>query len=537
MTASSFLVELCCGCCIQRDHEADWRRRRSNHHHRSSRHRSQHEQGGYYKYYSRSERGGEASRHSSHPQAKRAPSSHKIVERQSSPLHRADGRRNSDSSRIKDEHNKTYSTLSSRRRDDASVMGASLCETYQGYLVDDEDDDEYLDEQSAIRRSLKDTRRSRKKPMNDRQKSERQYESEPEPTLSSIKKSKLETYMEEENKRSQSQPRSRRDEAFDNVTTISKASLNPYRVLGLSQGASPREVYDSYKRRQKETHPTASGGSDQAFQNVQNAYRRLRAELKRQESRKERKSSSNGAEKSDSKIKSSRKKSKNRRKDPTSDDEDDNIDKRRQSIDGRLKDHRALVHDLFANDAKESAQKIPSNSSVTSIGHVTTLQEAVYGQSRALMALSLVPIEAGATNINEKKKTIHNNCFYLSLAASYLSGAGAFEKDPTAVYFLNSLGKLRKKSTMTSDSSVASTQTLDMAIASLPSTEKKLTMALALQLKRAIEAAVVLVHPNWASDGMVGEEVQAFSGKCGLFGLLLMYSCLIHSYGHTLCFP
>ncbi|KAK1743901.1 hypothetical protein QTG54_005498 [Skeletonema marinoi] len=36
-------------------------------------------------------------------------------------------------------------------------------------------------------------------------------------------------------------------------------------------------------------------------------------------------------------------------------------------------------------------------------------------------------------------------------------------------------------------------------------------MKLALQLKRAIEAAVMLVHPDWASSGMVGEEVQAFS--------------------------
>mmetsp|Transcript_11551 Transcript_11551/g.25329 ORF Transcript_11551/g.25329 Transcript_11551/m.25329 type:complete len:181 (-) Transcript_11551:595-1137(-) len=36
-------------------------------------------------------------------------------------------------------------------------------------------------------------------------------------------------------------------------------------------------------------------------------------------------------------------------------------------------------------------------------------------------------------------------------------------------------------------------------------------MNLALQLKRAIEAAVLLVHPDWAKSGMVGEEVQAFS--------------------------
>jgi hypothetical protein len=133
------------------------------------------------------------------------------------------------------------------------------------------------------------------------------------------------------------------------------------------------------------------------------------------------------------------------------------------------------------------------------------------------MALSLVPIEAGATNINEKNKTIQNNCFYLSLAASYLSGAGAFETDPTAVYYKSTGKSNGKKSSMASDGSVMSTQTLDMAIASLPSAEKSLTMSLALQLKRAIEAAVVLVHPNWAADGVVGEEVQAFSGKHFLF--------------------
>ena len=36
-------------------------------------------------------------------------------------------------------------------------------------------------------------------------------------------------------------------------------------------------------------------------------------------------------------------------------------------------------------------------------------------------------------------------------------------------------------------------------------------MTLALQLKRAIEAAVLLVHPDWAKTGQVAESVQAFS--------------------------
>jgi hypothetical protein len=131
--------------------------------------------------------------------------------------------------------------------------------------------------------------------------------------------------------------------------------------------------------------------------------------------------SSNGtehrSEKQDNKY-SSQKQSKSRRRGHDSDDDiDNNIDKRRQIIDGRLKDHRALVQNLFANDAKQ-AQKMSSNSSVSSIGQLTSLQQAIYRQSRALMALSLVPIEADTTNTNEKNKTILNDCFYLSSAAT-----------------------------------------------------------------------------------------------------------------------
>lgn len=507
--ASSFLVEFCCGCCIQHDDREDYT---------SSRRRGERrEQRGYYRYYSQSERGGESNRHSSHHQSKRthAPSPHKI--------RREDSRWNADS-RIRDEDNRRHSTLSSRRRDDASVMGASLSETYKGSLM--ENDDEFMDEQSAIRRSLKDSRKSRRKSSAGRSpKSQRQYQSEPEDVSHSVKKSKLETLIEEK-PRPQSQPRSRHEEDFDNVTTISKASINPYRVLGLSQGATPREVYASYKRRRKETHPDAAGGSEKAFDDVGNAYRRLRAELKRQEARKQRSSSDfngsehkNEKETNNEKSKSSRRSKSRHKERGTSDEEEEkNITKRRASIDVRLKDHQALVENLFAKDVKEQAQRLSSSSSVVSSGQVTTLQKAIYSQSRALMALNLVPIEAGATNVNEKNKTIQNNCFYLSLAASYLSGAGAFETDPTAVYYLNTMGKSNgKKSSMASDGSVTTTRTLDMAIASLPAAEKSLTMSLALQLKRAIEAAVVLVHPNWASDGMVGEEVQAFSGKIHLF--------------------
>jgi curved DNA-binding protein CbpA len=484
------LADFFCGCCIDDGdgYEEYSRGRGGTNRHR--RHHSKH--GGYYKY-SQGER--DANRTRSHPQSRRSnpPSSHKMSERlsSSSDRTRSESRRNDESP--KDEQ--TNSALSSRRRDDASVMAASLSETYQGYLK--EAADEYMDEQSAIRRSLKDMKRPRRKT----DEHQKQYQSEPEEISSSVKKSKLETLIEEKGQ-SQSQPRSRRNEdEFENVTTISKASLNPYRVLGLRKGASPREVYDSYKRKQKETHPNAAGGSEKAFHDVGNAYRRLRAELKRQEARKERRKSRlepNGhmgtdsneyrSKKQSTKEKSSKSPKRRRTSRQThqnSDaEEEDNIDRRRVSIDERLKDHRALVHNLFANDAKEQAHKMSSSSSVSSAGHVTTLQKAIYQQSRALISMCLVPIEAGAVNINEQKKKIQNSCFYLSLAASYLSGAGAFETDPTAGYFLSSTGK-----NLTSDCSVTSSRTLDMPIATLPSAEKSLTMSLALQLKRAIEAS------------------------------------------------
>jgi len=406
-------------------------------------------------------------------------------------------------------------------------MGASLSETYNRTLV--EDDDEFLDEQSAIRRSLKSARGSRQRQNGNVQKPQRNYRSETEQASSSLKKSNLETYIEEKTK---PQSRSSHGEDLDNVTTISKASKNPYRVLGLSPGATPREIFDSYKAKRKETHPNEGGGSEKAFQDVTNAYRRLRAELKRQEARKERSTTGNSNRDDENEKKGATKKSrkKSRQKKNNVDDEEKIIARRRESIGGKLKDHEQLVHNLFANDAKE-VKKISSNSSVSAAGPVTTLQKSIYSQSRALMALSLVPIEAGATNINEKNKTINNSCFYLSLAASYLSGAGAFETDPTAVYYLNTTGK--SNGNKSSDASVSSNRTLDMAIASLPKAEKSLTMSLALQLKRAIEAAVVLVHPHWASDGMVGEEVQAFSGESTF--LLFSFEDIIRLTTFQLC--
>merc|ERR1719443_1101305 len=77
--------------------------------------------------------------------------------------------------------------------------------------------------------------------------------------------------------------------------------------------------------------------------------------------------------------------------------------------------------------------------------------------------LGLEVQELGATNRNELGEIIYNQCFYLSLARSYLD--------------------------TDSKSSLRDT---------------------ALSLKRAIESAVLSEHADWAGE-RVGEDVQAFS--------------------------
>ena len=121
--------------------------------------------------------------------------------------------------------------------------------------------------------------------------------------------------------------------------------------------------------------------------------------------------------------------------------------------DNELQDHRRLVNDLFQ-------------------AHGGDLQKVVVKQNKVLEHLGLVAQDAGWTNRNEKDELIRNSCFYLSLATSYLHGIGALILDDT---------------------------------------DGALIGETALQLKRVIEAAVVKAHPEWASQGMVGEEVQAFS--------------------------
>eukprot|EP00984_Skeletonema_dohrnii_P028878 scaffold19070_cov111-Skeletonema_dohrnii-CCMP3373.AAC.2 len=387
-------------------------------------------------------------------------------------------------------------------RDDPHALGLSLSET-MGHSHDEKDEnDVYVDGQSAIRRSsVKDQPQSTR-----RKKSSRRPSSS---RSSNSQRTKLESFIAEQEEMSPPND----DDSVDNVTTISKASINPYRLLNISQSASPHDVYRGYRRKMKEAE--MDGGGEKAFHDVGNAYRRIRAEIERQERRttekSKRKTTSSGNGNVDNGGGSGRNversRSSNRRQrrrlstssSLDSDDDEDSISSRATAIGARLKDHRELVNGLFANDNRASDQKSSFNGSTTGNGEVTSLQSAVHSQSQMLSEMNVVPIDAGSTNINERALTINNSCFYLSLAASYLSGVGAFAIDPTVIY--------SKRSHMNDDSN----QTIEMDIATLPKREKQLTMELALQLKRAIEAAVMLVHPDWASSGMVGEEVQAFS--------------------------
>ncbi len=420
-----------------------------------------------------------------------------------------------------------------KRRDDSSVMAASLSETYQGYLGDPDDDEDSDMKTNGTSRNIsrkKNGQRSRK----GRKGSDRHYQSEPEPESVSLRKSNLEAFIEDE-PRSRSQPRSSRsgisrgksrhrpepDDDFDNVTTISKASINPYHLLGISTSAGAKEIYDSYKRKRREFHPSSERGSEKAFRDVDNAYRRLKAELRRKEARMEQKrlerqESGRGSESRKQSSKSTenqRARSKRSKRQSDSSESDSDSDGRRSQISTRLRDHRSLVHELFASDAKDRKHNSDDASvcsqrsaSVSVSGQVTSLQSAINSQMCALSAMNLVPIEAGSTNINEQNKVIQNSCFYLSLAASYLSGSGAFRTDPTEGYFKNATTNGEG-----GNGTNATAKSIEMSILMLPDREMKVTQKLALQLKRAIEAAVVLVHPDWASTGAVGEEIQAFS--------------------------
>jgi len=430
----------------------------------------------------------------------------------------------------------------SARRDDASVMSTSLFETSTQFLNENDVNEQYAIQSSLVGTNITTNRdiRQQSARSSSRSKSQKRLNTLPEETdtskqrraatserSQSSNKSELESYLDKTPQDFiERAPTPIKEEDYDNVTTISAASKNPYKVLGISANATPKEIYSTYKQKLKETTTVKEEeeeydgdgeegegreySNNQAFIDIGNAYRRLKADIQRQEAAARRRIKEEDQQQhQQGRGSSTKRKKKKEHSYEEEDDEDDDVSVamcRRNNIDARLKDHRELVQDLFAtdNNTNSSSNKkkrgkrrnnISSDSSVSYTGEITTLNNAISNQSRALNEMNLVPIEAGASNINEKNETIQNSCFYLSLATSYLSGTGSFgNKDPTAVY-------IDKKNVDRSGTTIAK----------LNKKQKHIVMTLALQLKRAIEAAVLLVHPDWAKTGQVGESVQAFS--------------------------
>lgn len=190
----------------------------------------------------------------------------------------------------------------------------------------------------------------------------------------------------------------------------------PEAVLGVEKGAALGEVRAAYREKVLAAHPD-KGGNNAAFCRVQRAY------LSLTESRS---AAALGKRSSPAALPAS-------------------TAAASESKDVQLQEHKALVFDLF-----------------TAAG--VDLSQCVARQVTALRRLGLEACDVGSTNSNERGQTIHNQCFYLSLAKSYL-GDG------------HSMRDLRET---------------------------------ALSLKRVIEAAVLEAHPEWGGQ-QVGEDVQAFS--------------------------
>jgi hypothetical protein len=214
---------------------------------------------------------------------------------------------------------------------------------------------------------------------------------------------------------------------LDSALVIRSASLPAYsnqnqsahEILGLQPDASFAEIKKAYRRLARVHHPD-KGGSAEVFERISRAYRSLIVTSS---------SSSSYSEKGVTALKGT------------------------AHWDSEIKDHHRLVQELFTS-------------------HGANLTQNVAAQVEVLDALGLEAQDVGSTNINEKHETIHNSCFYLSLATSYLLGIGAMDDLKEDMYLMQQA---------------------------------------ALQFKRLIEASVVVAHPEWAASGQVGEHVQAFS--------------------------
>ena len=182
----------------------------------------------------------------------------------------------------------------------------------------------------------------------------------------------------------------------------------PEAVLGVSSGASQSDIRAAYRQRALTAHPD-KGGDTGTWLRLQQAYRALTGDA-------------DGCEDLAAL--------------PT---------RALATKQAEMREHRALVESWFK-------------------GAGVDLSRQVARQRTALTQLELEVLDVGATNRNESGTLLYNQCFYLSLACSYLRGQYTRE--------------------------------------ALEET--------ALHLKRVVEAAVLHAHPEWAGS-VVGDDVQAFS--------------------------
>lgn len=188
----------------------------------------------------------------------------------------------------------------------------------------------------------------------------------------------------------------------------------PEKVLGVSKGARPEVVRAAYREKAKAIHPD-KGGDAMEFCRLQQAYRSLTG-----------KSTDTEYEASGAPHLA--------------------LTCNTVAKDFELREHRSLVERWFQQHGEDLAQHVRK-------------------QDRSLEALALEVCDVGSVNHNEQGEVMRNQCFYLSLARSYLRGHGYKKQE-------------------------------------LEST--------ALHFKRVVEAAVLASHPDWGGN-RVGEDVQAFS--------------------------
>jgi len=186
----------------------------------------------------------------------------------------------------------------------------------------------------------------------------------------------------------------------------------PEKVLGVAMGAKLEEVRAAYKEKARLSHPDR-GGSPEAFCRLQQAYLALTTEQA---------SGSQGSGNGPLLALPS--------------PEDRDFD---------LKEHRALIESWFEKHGEDLAQHVER-------------------QELVLEGLGLEVFDVGSCNRNERGEEMRNQCFYLSLARSYLGS----------------------------------------------NYKQQLLEETALHFKRVVEAAVLVAHPDWGGS-RVGEHVQAFS--------------------------